>query len=106
MITGDKSYTKNGDYEAALPDIKQYLSEFVYEKLWSEVSGREKEILSSMVVNNTNKISVLKENLSMKPNEFSVYRDRLIKKGILDGSIRGVLSFSLPYFDEFVNEHI
>ncbi len=106
QVIGYFSYAKNGDYEAALPDIKQYLSEFVYEKLWSEVSGREKEFLSSMVVNNTNKISILKENLSMKPNEFSVYRDRLIKKGILDGSIRGVLSFSLPYFDEFVNEHI
>ncbi|MBR4759834.1 MAG: ATP-binding protein [Lachnospiraceae bacterium] len=105
QVIGYFSYIKNGDYEAALPDIRQYLSEFVYEKLWMEVSGREKEILTSMVTNHSNKISMLKEKLSMKPNEFSVYRDRLIKKGILDGSIRGLLSFTLPYFDEFVNEH-
>ena len=42
----------------------------------------------------------------MKANMFSVYRDRLLRKGILNGEVRGKLEFALPFFDEYVLEHI
>lgn len=38
----------------------------------------------------------------MKPEQFSVYRDRLKRKGVLDTSKYGEVSFVLPRFAEFV----
>ncbi len=38
----------------------------------------------------------------MKSELFSVYRDRLKRKGILDTSKYGEVSFALPRFAEFV----
>jgi hypothetical protein len=38
----------------------------------------------------------------MDGNEFSKYRLRLIRKGLVDGSMRGRLFFVLPLFREFV----
>ena len=32
--------------------------------------------------------------------------DRLLRKGILNGEVRGKLEFALPFFDEYVLEHI
>ena len=41
----------------------------------------------------------------MSSNEFTPYRQRLIKKGIIDGSSRGIVYFTLPLFEEYVNTH-
>ena len=41
----------------------------------------------------------------MKPNEFAPYRERLIRKGVVDGSTRGYLSLTLPMFDEYIKDH-
>ena len=105
QVIGYFAYENSGDYQAALPDIKQYLSEYVYDKIWMEVSGKEKEILIIIAEQSENRVKELKECLNMKHGEFSIYRDRLIKKGILDGSKRGFLSFTLPYFDEYIKDH-
>ena len=71
-----------------------------------ELSDKEVEVLTSIAINNLVEVKKIKDALNIKPNEFSVYRDRLLKKGILDGSRRGILSFALPFFDEYVREHV
>ncbi len=38
----------------------------------------------------------------MSSNEYAPYRDRIVKKGILDGSERGTLKFILPLFEDYV----
>lgn len=66
-----------------LEEYDQYLSEYVYEKLYSELSMQEKNVVlafnSDEIVDMTQ--LRLKTNLSTK--ELSVYRNRLIKKGII-----------------------
>ena len=105
QVIGYFTYGSNGDYQAALPDIRQYLDEYVYDKIWMELSDKERLILGLIGMDNITDVRTIKENLGLKPNEFSVYRDRLIKKGLLDGSRRGVLTFALPYFDDYIKEH-
>ena len=39
----------------------------------------------------------------MQSEQFSVYRDRLLKKGVVVSESYGCLSLSLPRFDIFVN---
>jgi hypothetical protein len=41
----------------------------------------------------------------METNQFNPYRARLIRKGIVDGSLRGYVSFALPLFERYVIEH-
>ena len=41
----------------------------------------------------------------METNQFNPYRQRLIRKGIVDGSTYGMLHFTLPLFDLFTIEN-
>lgn len=48
------------------------------------------------------KVKKLRDSLGMKSELFSVYRDRLKRKGVLDTSKYGEVSFILPRFAEFI----
>lgn len=104
QVIGYFTYSHNGDYNAALPDIRQYIDEYVYDKIWIELSEKETVFLEEIAVNEITDVKSLKESLALKPNEFSVYRDRLIKKGILESPRRGYLEFALPYLDDYIRE--
>lgn len=78
------------------------LEEYSYKKIWSETSRMEKKILIAMAINTTNRVSEIQELTDLKNNKFSVYRQRLLNKGILYSEGYGELWFTLPYFAEFV----
>ena len=80
-----------------LSQFDQYLSEFVYDKIWEGLSEKEINIIIKISRN---------ETLDMKPNELSVYRDRLIKYGVLESRQRGKLSFALPRFKEYIDNKL
>ena len=105
QVFGYFTYNNSGDYKKSLPQIKEYLSEYVYEKLWLELSEKEKNMSKLIALDGIKDVKTLRERFNSKSNEFSIYRDRLIKKGILDGSRRGYLDFTLPFFEEYISEH-
>ena len=78
------------------------LEEYSYKKIWSETSQMEKKILIAMAVNTINRVNTIQELTDLKNNKFSVYRQRLLNKGILYTEGYGQLWFTLPYFAEFV----
>lgn len=88
--------------EEILPKYDQYLEEYVYSKIWSELSEQDKKISAKMAVCRETKVKKIREQLGMKSELFSVYRDRLKRKGILDTSTYGEVSFVLPRFEEFI----
>lgn len=47
-------------------------------------------------------IKDIREKLSMDSKTFGVYRDRLIKKGVIISDSYGKVEFSLPRFDKFL----
>ena len=89
-------------WEEILPQFDAILDEYVYEKLWSELSFKDKEILLKMAEHNERKVGEIRENLRLSSNNFTVYRSRLIRKGILYAPEHGYLDFSLPRFREFI----
>lgn len=93
---------ETGTIEKILPEYDQYLEEYVYGKIWSELSGLDRKILVRMAESGETKVQKIREQAGMKSELFSVYRDRLKRKGILDTSRYGELSFILPRFAEFV----
>lgn len=92
----------NEDYNAALPDYQQYLEDYVYEKIWSEMSSGDRKLAYGIAKSDTGKASEIKTILEIKNNEYTPYRDRLVKRGILDGSEHGHLKFILPLFEQYV----
>lgn len=85
-----------------LPEYDQYLEEYVYGKIWSELSELDRKILVEMTVNGETKVKKIREGVGLKSEQFAVYRDRLKRKGVLDTSKYGEVSFVLPRFAEFI----
>ena len=82
----------------------QYLSEYVYDKIWSELSDKDKTIIDKISQSNDYvKTQQIREELEMSSSLFSVYRDKLIRKGLLDISKYGYLRLVLPRFSEYVS---
>lgn len=88
--------------EEILPEYDQYLEEYVYEKIWSEFSELDRKIVFEMAKSGETKVKKIREALQMKPELFSVYRERLKRKGVFNTKTYGEVSFLLPRFAEFV----
>jgi len=84
----------------------QYLEEYVYEKMYSELSSNDKKILKAFTSDDINSVDNLLLKSKMKKNVFSVYRDRLIKRGIIESPEYGKLVLKLPRFYEFLERQI
>ena len=89
QVLGYLTWNHSGHYEVVIDEYEQYLSEFVYDKIWSELSQKDR-------------IVAIREHLGMETNEFNPYRKRLIKKGIVSGETRGYVFFTLPLFERYV----
>lgn len=85
-----------------LPEYDQYLSSFSYEKIWSELPAKEKQVLIAIEMAETSQVKAVREKLSMSSSEFSVYRQRLAEKGLINVKEYGNVKFKLPRFGEFV----
>lgn len=93
---------KERAFDMVLPQFDQYLEEYVYEKIWSELSGVDQRILIEMVKNNLTSGADIQKALDVTPQYFYNYKKRLDQKGIVTVSKRGFLTIQLPRFDDFV----
>ena len=99
---------ENPDYnvkeicDEVLNEYDQILQEYVYEKIWNEMSAKEREIVACVCKEDSIKVKTIRDILGYDSNSFTVYRNRLIKKGILTSTGYGTLSVFLPRFDAFV----
>lgn len=89
------------DSQKAMDNAMDYLSEFAYRKIWTELSRKDKEVVLAISKVKTGEIMQIREILRYSTNQFNPYRDRLIKAGIVHSSQNGVIEFSLPGFGEF-----
>lgn len=102
QVLGYLTWNQHGDYQSILPQYEQYLSEFVYDKLWSELSAKDKLVAHGIAQTASGKISEIRALLQMETNEFNPYRKRLMRKGLIDGETRGYVRFTLPLFEDYV----
>ena len=91
----------NVEIKDLLPEFDQYLAEFAYDKIWSELAPTERKVVSALASTVDGKVSEIREILEMESGKFSVYRERLIDKGIVDGKEYGYLKLKLPRFAEY-----
>ena len=91
--------------EVVLAKFDEALSHYVYEKIWKELSPKDQWYMSFIVEKENMTTSELLELSGQKKIEFSQYRMRLKDKGLINVSTRGMISYTLPRFDVFVQEH-
>lgn len=75
---------------------KTVLLSFIYNEL------KEKRSVLNMNSNNYVEVFKVRERCNFDTNNFSVYRDRLIKEGIIKSSSYGFIKFTLPRLNEFL----
>ena len=97
--------TISGDFRRVVERYKGYVSEYSYDKIWSELSNRDRDILYGIANTPSGKIVEVRNCLEITTNEISPYRKRLIRKGLIDGTRYGYVSLSLPFFDEYILEN-
>ncbi|MCI7213529.1 MAG: KAP family NTPase [Bacillales bacterium] len=85
-----------------LSEFDQYLADYVYDKIYSELSKKEQEILHGFKEDRPMKIEELSLVTNIDSKIISVYRDRLIKRGILYSPTYGYLEITLPRFINYL----
>ncbi len=89
--------------------MDSYLAEYVYDKIWHSLSQKERGIVIFLAKKSEERhnpdgsadIKSLREMAGLKSNEMSVYRERLLRKGIVESRSYGKLSLVLPGFDRY-----
>ena len=102
QVLGYYTYKHGGNPDEALPEYRQYLEDYVYDKIWSEMSRGDRRLAYGIAKSKSGKSSEIKEILNISSNEYNPYRDRLKKKGIINAEEHGYISFILPLFEDFV----
>ncbi len=78
-----------------LQSLKSELFAYSYEKIWEELAQGDRELLKLLTDQEEYKREDIISQMD-KPNNYSVYRDRLIKRGVIS-SRQGYISLALPY---------
>ncbi len=102
QVLGYFVWEENGKYEKVIDEYKKYLGDFVYDKIWSEISNKDRKVLYGIASTEGGRVKAVREFLEMETNEFNPYRKRLVKKGLVDGEKYGYVSLTLPYFNEYI----
>ncbi|WEV51849.1 hypothetical protein OZX69_03880 [Lactobacillus sp. ESL0731] len=76
-----------------------------YEQLYTEISSTDRDFLNAMAEysNNSVPINWIQKKLNKSKNYLSVYRARLKDDQLIDTAQRGFVTFTLPYFKEFIS---
>lgn len=102
QVLGYFTWENPNDSQRAMSQSRQYLDEYAYDKIWAELSRKDREVLRAIAQTESGKVSEIREKLDMSNNEFNPYRRRLIQKGVIAGDERGYVRLLLPFFDRFV----
>ncbi len=97
---------KDKDIEDIIPEYDQYLEEYVYDKIWSEMSNIDRKIVEHLATTGETDVTKIREQLEMTTPQFSVYRDRLKRKGVINTTRYGYISLVLPRFEEYIKVHM
>ena len=95
--SGEKEIT-----EMVLAQVDDALAQKVYNKIWNELRPKDKWFLEFIVKKDSMPVSELLDLTKKKHNEWSEPRKRLIEKGIIDGSQRGIVRIKLPRWKEYM----
>lgn len=95
--------TKKKDIdEEVLAEFDILLAEINYDKLWDDLSQKDKMFLYGFKEQRNNKIMDVMKASGISKESFSKYRDRLLKRGVIVANTHGYLSLNLPRLINYI----
>ena len=94
----------NETLEDLIPNLKSELFAYSYEKIWEELTEADRFLVRLLTEKDEYKREEVLLLMGEKAGSYSMYRDRLLKKGILE-SRQSYISFSLPFFADYVKDY-
>ena len=91
--------------DTVLGEFDELLDDFVYKKIWSSLTTKEREIF--MAIEGTEeKVSDICGYTGISSSSFSKYREHLISKGLMESPRYGYVAPALPRFNEVIRNYI
>jgi hypothetical protein len=90
--------------EDLLPELRSELFAYSYEKIWEELTEADRFLAGLLVEKDEYKREEVLELMGDRSGNYSMYRDRLIKRGILE-SRQAYISLALPFFADYIKEY-
>ncbi len=82
--------------EDMIPELKAELFAYSYEKIWEKMTEADRFLVSVLTGKAEYKWEEVLKLMGEQAGNYSVYRDRLIKRGIL-GACQAYISLALPF---------
>ena len=90
--------------EDIIPVLKTELFAYSYEKIWEEMTEADRFLAALLTEEREYKREEVLKMMGERAGNYSMYRDRLIKRGILEGR-QAYISLALPYFADYIKEY-
>lgn len=90
--------------EDLTPELKAELFAYSYEKIWEEMTEADRFLVGLLLDKDEYKREEVLALMGARSGNYSMYRDRLIKRGILE-SRQAYISLALPFFADYVKEY-
>ena len=75
-----------------------------YEKIWEEMTEVDRFLVGLLLDKEEYKREEVLKLMGVRSGNYSMYRDRLLKRGILEGR-QAHISLALPFFADYVKEY-
>lgn len=98
-------FFKYKDISKIYNELDQYLSIYVYDKIWSNLPKNERIFLKCFKNESITTKEILEE-VPYNENSIYVYRDRLIKRGLIASTSLGTISLILPRLENFISKQV
>ena len=90
--------------EHLIPELKAELFAYSYEKIWEEMTEADRFLAGLLIDKEEYKREEVLKLMGVRSGNYSMYRDRLMKRGILEGR-QAYVSLALPFFADYVKEY-
>ena len=90
--------------EKVLAEYDGLLDDFVYKKIWSTLTDKERKIIRAISTDDAKTGDVCKA-VGINNSTFSSYREEMLSEGLIDTSKYGYVSLTLPRFYEITKNY-
>ena len=98
------SKKEKGKLKDIIPELRSELFAYSYEKIWEELTPEDRFLLKLLTKKKEYKREEVLSLMGDKAGNYSMYRDRLIKRGLLI-TRQAYIELSLPFFAEYMEEY-
>ncbi len=98
-------YHDTESIDSILIKLDDMLDDFVYRKIWESLSEQDRNVVRA-VEEPKSRVKDICNKTAMTSATFSKYRERLSKRGLIDISEHGYISFALPRFADVISAYV